>query len=226
MNRLTFLIFTFTIVIIGGAAAWYLVDTRNDAFGTSEPTASTTPTVTDELSIYTNGTYGFSIFYPEDAEVSYMFDASYHLGSNWRENALPEGVGTPLVAFIPYSVESENSYPRYFNAMVRIGASTDPAELARCEKIADEQGETVLPDIEIGGRTWKAFSFQSAGMMQYASGISYRTLFEGKCIAMEKVRTGASYREDAPSVNDVSDEVLDAEYESLAAIVQSFTFAR
>ncbi len=226
MNRLTFLIFTLIIVVIGGAAAWYLVDTRNDAFGTTGPTASTTPTVTDELSIYTNGTYGFSIFYPEEAEVSYTFDATYHLGSMWRANALPESVGTPLVAIIPYSVESENSYPRYFNAMVRIGASNDPAELARCEVIADEQGETALPDVEIGGRTWKAFSFQSAGMMQYASGVSYRTVFEGKCIAMEKVRTGSSYREDAPSLNDVSDEILDAEYESLTTIVGSFTFAR
>lgn len=226
MNRLTFLLFTLAIVAIAGSVAWYLIDTRNDAFGSGAETATTTPDMHEGLAIYTNGPYGFSIFYPESAAVGHGFDASYHLGSVWRENALPDGQGAPVVEIVPYAINSEDSYPRYFNAMVRIGASSDPEELARCEKAGTDQGETALDDVMIGGRSWKAFSFQSAGMMQYASGVSYRTVYEGKCFAMEKVRTGSSYREDAPTDRDVSDGILAAEYEKLDPIVQSFTFAR
>lgn len=225
MNRLIFVLFLIGIIAIGGGAAWYLVDTRNEAFG-PVPVATTTPQIEEGFAIYTNGPYGFSIFYPQTAEVAYSFEARYQLGTNWRVNALSDAMGSPIVAIIPYATSSEDSYPRYFNALVRVGASMDERELERCEAVATEQGETVLPDRTIGGRVWKAFAFQSSGMMQYASGISYRTIYEGRCIALEMVRTGSSYREDAPSERDIPDAMLVQEYDALQAIVESFSFAR
>ena len=225
MNRLLFALFLIGIIAIGGGSAWYLIDTRNEAFG-PPIVATSTPQVEEGLAIYSNGPYGFTIFYPQDAEVSYTFDASYHLGTSWRANALPNAAGTPIVSIIPYHSESVDSYPRYFNAIVRIGASVDPAEITRCEVVGTEQGETALPDVVIGNTTWKAFAFESAGMMQYVNGVSYRTIHEGRCIALEKLRTGSSYREPVPSEKDVSDEVLSKEYDALARIVDSFSFAR
>ena len=224
MNRLSFLLFALGIVLIGGGAAWYLVDTRNEAFGPPSA-ATTTPEVREGLSIYTNGTYGFTVFYPANAAVAYDFSPNHHLGSSWRANALPAVTGNPIVSIIPYTVASEDSYPRYFNAMVRIGASDDAREVARCLVPAEEQGETELPDAVINGTTWKAFSFQSAGMMQYASGISYRTVRDDECMALEQIRTGSSYRE-APTERDIPESTLEAEYGALDAIVQSFSFAR
>lgn len=226
MNRLVIPLFILALLAIGGGAAWYLVDSHNDSIARLEQVASTTPDLSQGLAIYTNGTYGFTLFYPENAVVSYSFDPSYHLGTSWRANALPEVPGTPLVAIIPYATESENSYPRYYNAMVRIGVSADPREVARCTEPATDQGETALPDREINGVTWKAFAFESAGMMQYARGISYRTLREEGCIALEQVRTGSSYREDPPSPNDIPEETLDAAYAQLEEIVQSISFVR
>lgn len=223
MNRLIFVLFLISIIAIGGSTAWYLIDTRNEAFGPM-PVATSTPQVEEGLAIYTNGSYGFSIFYPQDAEVSYAFDPDYHLGTAWRADALPEAVGTPIVAVIPYATASEDSYPRYFNALVRIGASITEDELSRCEMVGN--GEEELGDITIGGWPWKAFSFESAGMMQYVKGVSYRTVYEGRCIALEKVRTGSSYREEAPSERDIPDAVLNEEYEALSRIVESFSFAR
>ncbi|MES2668334.1 MAG: hypothetical protein V4644_01420 [Patescibacteria group bacterium] len=225
MNRTPLLLFALAFVAIASGAAWYLVDSRNDAFGVPAPMATSTPQVDESLAIYTNGPYGFSVFYPEAAAVEYAFDETYHLPSFWRANALPEGAGMPIVAFIPYAISREDSYPRYFTAMVRIGASSDPSEIERCESSASDQGETQLPDATINGAVWKAFSFQSAGMMQYASGVSYRRIHEEKCIALEKIRTGSSYREE-PASDDIADSVLDAEYEKLSEIVESVTFAR
>lgn len=226
MNRLIVLLFALAIIAIGAGAAWYLIDTRNSAFGTPLPPPVPAAGLDEGLAIYTNGPYGFSVFYPEQAEVSYAFDETYHLGTGWRANALPDSAGAPIVAIIPYAVRSDDSYPRYFNAMVRIGASDDPREIARCTDTALEQGEVALPDRSISGRDWKAFSFESAGMMQYARGVSYRTLSEGKCIALEQVQTGSIYKEDVRSERDIPDEVLQAEYEKLEPIIESFTFAR
>ena len=226
MNRLSFILFLLLMLAIGGGVTWYLIDTRNDAFGPAPSAPVTAPEASEGLAIYTNGPYGFSIFYPEASEVSYAFDAGYHVGTAWRTNALPESVGDPLVSIVPYAVKSESSYPRYFNAMVRIGASSDKQEIERCEKPAEAQGETPLPDATINGQVWKAFSFESAGMMQYARGVSYRTVFEERCIAMEMIQTGSIYKEDAPSEADIPDDVLASEYEKLSDIVNSFTFAR
>ena len=226
MNRVTLIAFILVILGIGGGVSWYLIDTSRQVLGVPAPVASTTPEVNESLAIYTSGPYGFSIFYPEASDVSYVFDTSYHLGSAWRVHALPEAVGSPVLSIVPYHVLSEDSYPRYYNAMVRIGASADPAEVARCEKPVQAQGESQLQSVVINGHSWSVFSFQDAGMMQYAQGVSYRTLFEGKCIAMEKVRTGSNYQEGPASPKDVSQDTLDAEYAKLEAIVQAFSFAR
>lgn len=225
MHRITILLFVLALLAIGGGSAWYLMRTSGNSLGSAEEVATSTP-LTDAQGIYTNGTYGFSIFYPEEARIEYGFDPGYHLGTAWRAQALPESQGNPILSIIPYAIQNERSYPRYFNAMVRIGASEDPQEIARCEKRSENQGETQLADTTIGGQAWKTFAFQDAGMMQYASGVSYRLIHEGKCIAIEKVRTGSSYREDLATASDVPQETLDAEYAKLERIVQSFSFAR
>jgi hypothetical protein len=224
MNRILILLFVLAILGIGGAAAWYLIDSRNDAFGPAPEVVMPEPN--EGLAIYTNGPYGFTLFYPEAADVSYEFDPTYHLGAAWRANALPDVSGDPLVSIVPFAVSSEDSYPRYFNVMVRVGASSDPDEVARCEEVAKDQGETALPDRTINGHVWKAFAFESAGMMQYVKGVSYRTVHEEVCVALEQVQTGSSYREDAPSERDIADATLGAEFEKLDAIVSSFVFVR
>jgi len=224
MTRTSFLIFLALILAIGGGTVWYLAETREASLA-RPGTGAALPAAEESLALYSNGPYGFTLTYPETATVEYEFSPSYHIPPLWRVNALPDSVGAPIVAIIPYQTESDHSYPRHYAAMVRIGASADAAEVEACEAPAEDRGEAALPDAEIGGKAWKAFAFQSAGMMQYASGVSYRTVHEGRCIALEKIRVGSSYREE-PSAEDIPDVVLDEEYEELSAIVESFTFVR
>ncbi len=224
MRRLTIAAFILVLIAIAGGSAWYLVHTRNAMRGAA-PIATTTPEVSEGTAIYSNGAYGFTLFYPESAEVNYGFEpGGYHLAAAWRANALPDAAGNPIVEIVPYEVTNERTYPRHFTALVRVGASTDPKELAACERATEDQGETQLPDAIINGITWKAFSFQNAGMMQYVSGISYRTVHEGACIALERIRVGSSYREE-PSAQDIPDATLEAQYDALGRIVESFVFA-
>lgn len=175
------------------------------------------------LSLYANGTYGFSLAYPAQAPLHETFTATYHLGTAWRARALPDGAGEPIVEIVAYSIESENSYPRYYHALVRIGASTDAAEVARC--LVAENGEVALPDVTIGGHVFKAFSFEDAGMQQYVRGVSYRTVHEGACVALEKVAAGSSYRDDQDRAA-ILDAVLEQAYTDLDAIIETFQFSR
>jgi hypothetical protein len=158
--------------------------------------------------------------------VEEVFSPQYHIGTVWRALAPTESVGTPILALIAYSTESDHSYPRYFIAQVRVGASTDQAAIKSCEISGANHGEKQLPDVLLNGTSWKAFAFESAGMMQYVKGVSYRTVHEGTCFALEKIVSGSAYRDDPDSPDDVPDGELEARYASLDAIIDTFTFAR
>jgi hypothetical protein len=226
------------IILVAGIIWWGIYSHHSKTMASSPvatssvAVASSTPSLTG-LSIYTNGAYGFSIFYPGSDKTETTFDTQYHLPATWRVNALPNATGnasgspaggTPIFAIIGYSTQSNTSYPRYFETEVRIGASTDPKELAACEKPGEN--ETQLPDAVINKVTWKAFGLQDSGMMQYLQGTSYRTIHDNTCFALEEVETGSSYRDVASSSTDISDALLAHKYQALSAIVQSFSFAR
>ncbi len=225
MTRFGLILLFALLVLIGGAVATYLVLTSKQAVQAPVDTASTTPIAVGDA-IYTNGTFGFVIQYPESATVDNNFTSYYHLPPYWRANALPNATGTPVVSFTAYSTKSENSFPRYFAAIIRVGVSTDKLEIAQCLKVIPNQGETALPDVTLNGTVWKAFSFESAGMQQYVRGVSYRSVHEGRCIALEKIAVGSSYTDDPVSEKDIPQSTLDAKYAELDRIVQSFTFVR
>lgn len=175
------------------------------------------------FSIYTNGEHGFVVSYPRDARIEDMFSSQYHAGTAWRSNALAHATGTPLVAFIVTDIENEFSFPRYYTAQVRIGVSDHPDEIEQCEQAQLEQGEVALPEIVINGERFSTFSFADAGMMQYVKGVSYRTLRDNRCYAIERIASGSSYRESV-SENDLTEEELEAQFEALIPIVESIQF--
>ena len=187
--------------------------------------ATTTPDLTGRA-IYTNGEYGFVISYPETAQITESFVPGYRLPIWWRATADPESKGTLLLQIMSYSTQSDHSYPRYFDALVRVGVSDHPQEVAACERLTPDRAETALADATFGGATWKVFSFGDAGMQQHVKGVSYRTVHEGTCYAVEKIAVGSNYREDPASADDVPDALLDERYQGLDQIVESFTFAR
>ncbi len=204
-------------VVLG--VGWYLL------FALPDTTFAPSEDLTGQA-IFASGEYGFTIRYPETFQTDETFTSFYHLPATWRANALPSGTGTPVIALIGYRTASEHSYPRYFDAEIRIGVSRDPAEIARCETPAAEQGERQLPDRMLGGTPFKVFSFQSAGMMQYVKGMSYRVIHEGACYAVEHIAAGASYEDDPDSPDDIPQETLDAAYAALDTVVGTFAFSR
>lgn len=208
-------------VIVMAFIAWWF------GFRTTEQPEPNLPApeieLSDGLSIYTNGEHGFLVAYPDGALVTEAFQSS-HLPNIWRTDGQLETSGTPLLSITTYQTQSSNSYPRHFEAVVRIGVSSDPKEIDSCLKALN--GEQALPDRVIGDVTWKAFSFGGAAMMKYVKGASFRVMREGKCYALESIASGSNYRDDPASDKDIADSVLDAEYAKLDTIIDTFRFAR
>lgn len=221
MNKLLILSFFVLLFLIGGGTAWYLI-TTSSAVRNNPEQSSTFQDAREGFAIYTNGTYGFSLQYPQDAELSHTFTSSYHLGTTWRAAAGPETSGIPVLEIVPFSLTQENAFPRYYTTMVRVGVSEQKEAVESCLSASDTAGEVALGSVTLGAKSWEAFSVESAGMMQYLQGVSYRTIHEDHCIALEKLRVGSSYR-DEPSADDLSQERLDEAYAALDTIVQSIT---
>jgi hypothetical protein len=216
-------------VLIVAGIIWFGIYHKHPPVASVPVPANRTATSTSlsGLSIYTNGAYGFSLFYPGQDTATTSFDAQYHLPTTWRVNPAnieADASGMPIIAIVGYHTTSDNSYPRYFETEVRVGASNDPKEVSAC--LRPGNGETALPDMAINGVDWKAFTLEDDGMMQYLSGTSYRTIHDGQCFALEQIETGSSYRDDPPSAADISDAVLKQHYQDLSSVVQSFAFVR
>lgn len=206
-------------IIIMGLIAWWFGSKATDAPRTPDE-ASEVSDLHEGLAIYTNGVFGFLIAYPEGAVVEEGYDGA------WSTNAPGEGTGTPVLSITTYETRSDAHYPRSYTTRVRVGVSQDASEVRTCTDARVNQGETQEADLILSGHTFKAFSFHDAAMMQYEKGVSYRTVFEGKCYAIEKIAHGSSYREDAPSGDDIPDSVLEDEYQKLDDVVKGFQFAR
>jgi len=204
-------------VIAMAGIAWWFGFRERPMEGVEVPDAPAIE-LSEGLSIYTSGEHGFLLAYPEGAEISESFNAP-RLPNAWSVSAGNEGV--PLLQIVTYRTQSESRYPRDYAVVLRIGKSEEDAD--SCTEARN--GETRGADRAIGGEPWASFTYGDAGMMQYVSLTSYRTVHEGACWAIEAVRTGSSYREEA-APEDIPDETLAAEYGRLDAVVDSFRFAR
>lgn len=172
------------------------------------------------LAIYTNGEYGFLIAYPETAAIEDAFSGP-RMGARWSISA--ETDGQPITQITTYRVAHEASYPRDYMTLVRIGMSEGAADVRSCTEVRN--GEVAEPDRSIGGESWSAFTYADAAMMQYVEGKSFRKVHNGACWAVEALRTGSRYRDDAEPVL-VPDAELDAAYTRTLELVDSFHFAR
>jgi hypothetical protein len=174
------------------------------------------------LVTHTNDTYGFSISYPKTITPETTFQKYYFLSNLWMAGALENSKGIPVLCIPVYRVTNENSYPRYWNAEVRIGITTDPLEL---QTFLTKSAFTDAPPKEkvINGVTFYVFPIEDAGMMQFVNGFSYRTIHNGIGYAIEQIKTGSTYREDN-SPKDIPDAVLDDYFKQTDAIIKSFQF--
>lgn len=195
MTRFGWLVVS-TIIIAALGIALLLWGFSRQSSERVEDMANRTAVVDPEtLAIYTNGVYGFSFFYPASATVtdSFMEGSSFL----WRGGAT--ATGTPIMRIALADGE------------VRIGASEQEAARSACVRASPS--EQTLEPLSVGTTTWQVFSSELLGTEQERRIISYRTLHEDRCFAVETFETVVRGSELSTA-------------EELEFIVRNFTFAR
>jgi len=194
MTRFGWLV-AFLVVVVAAVIAAFIIIGRHAVEQRPATVATSTPvTNPSAYSIYTSGTYGFTFFYPSSARLIDTLGTSTD-PMEWRENAVATGT---LVAEIRTSTGD-----------ARIGVSTAKKELAACTQKGS--AETQLQSLMIGSTTWNVFSFDHIGTENETRVMSYRTLHDKQCFALETVEPLKVAASSSPPAPD--------------AIIQSFTFA-
>ncbi|MDB5244952.1 MAG: hypothetical protein JWN90_57 [Parcubacteria group bacterium] len=198
MTRFGWIITTCIILFSAGVLLLLVVVTSHRIAPATVTSTENSVPLTDlsSLAIYSSGTYGFSFFYPAMATVTDQFSSSTNTGLLWRENPLATGTLITRIAID--------------GGEVRIGMSQAVKELTACAKTGP--AEKAVADIHMGSTTWKAFSFDKLGTDVEQHVMSYRTLHDKACYALEAF---------APRVG-----VSTTTQSGLDAVVQSFTFAQ
>lgn len=183
-----------------------------------------------KVGYYLNQEFGFSSHYPDGGQIEKGFSQYYHLPLTWRVGARPDASGTPMAAFPVFRVRQEETaetktYPLYFSTELRIGASADPKEIARCLEADVSGGEQYVGEDKMNGLTYKKFSFADGGMMKYIKGISYRIIRNNQCYAIEAVAAGSIYR-DETFEGGLTDQELDAYFQETVDLIRGFNFTR
>ncbi len=175
---------------------------------------------------YKNAEYGFQISYPNGITPETTFERYYHLPNTWRSGAVGDSTGKPIVTIPVYRITNENSYPRYFDAELRIGASADPKDVKNCFVNDQDYADRVTSSVMLNGTELTKFTMANAGMMQYIEGTSYRTIRNGACFVIEQLKTGSSYRDGPPSTKDIPEEVLNSHYNNISKILSTIWFTK
>jgi hypothetical protein len=181
MTRFGWLLVLGIIVLaaILGTAVW-LVRSHMPSVPAAPYTATAMPADPGALSIYTNGTYGFSLFYPSADKLSASFEASTTPAFAWRTAAAASG--TPVVSLADASGE------------LRIGASAAAKEVSACTK--SSPAETTLPDLKLASTTFKGFFSDKLGTDAPVHIESYRAVHENACVAIELITPESSPQSD------------------------------
>lgn len=160
--------------------------------------------------LYENAEYSFAIAYPPEVTPETSFTKLHGLGEAWRVGASSEGAG---ILAIPLSRIDEKKGERYYDAELRIGASGDPEAVAAClVSPSGEAGE----EYAFGDVLFRAFPVKQEGSTGIIAGTSYRTVHEGRCVALEELESFGA-KEEVP-------EFLHDDFERLHSLTETFRF--
>lgn len=162
---------------------------------------------------YINTEYGFSISYPQSDNLKQAFEPHYLIGKTWRYGALGN-TGKPIVSITrPLQGKAD-----YAVTAVRIGVSDDLSDINKCTTGKSEEKD-------IGGIKWFGFPIADTAMSQSLKGVSYRTVYQGRCYAIEQILTyslaSVTNEEERKKVL----ENLDEAYNRMSSVVDTFHFA-
>ena len=130
----------------------------------------------DEIGIALAPTPGFAL--------RREFTRDYLSNGDWRTFAAPDVRGEPLVALVLDGSDKITA------AELRIGTSTDSHALVTC--LDPPEGATTEPpdEVRIDGQAFRHFRASDAAMSHYQSVDAYRSVRNGRCLAIDLLIAG------------------------------------
>jgi hypothetical protein len=175
-----------------------------------------------QLSTYNDDRYGFTISYPMTIIPQKSFEKYYFLSDNWIAGNPQDVSGSPVLSIPVYRVTNEKTFPRYWDVEVRIGINTNQIYLKTFLTKSYSASQPLRTE-SINGITFSVFPIEDAGMMQFVSGYSYRTIHNNIGYAIELIKTGSNYR-DTADPNDIAETVLESYFKQTTDILNTFKF--
>lgn len=177
---------------------------------------------------HTNSEYGYKISYPASLKVitqqsKQNYSTVIYDSTLWSFQSERPGHMTALIPTL--NLRGLNFYPGTYLATVRIGVSNDSEAIKNC--LVCENGNKLSP-IMINNINFQACTILDAGAGSATSGISYRTVHNKQCFAIEQIRTGPNGRSGwvDKTPNDIPDSTLEAYYYLAGKIIKTFIFSK
>ena len=224
------------------------IQTTNSASPTPvvPPIAATTPsgctfaqqvskkidvTTKNNISTYTNDDYDFKISYPSGLVASSTFRGGYFVSSDWRQDSncgqSDQGLlsGQQILSLIVNSIDKrdsgEDSNKYFYTSELTIGASNSTSEVAHCFDSSNDIVDASSTQ-NINGVTFQKYELSPrAGMSQFASVTSYRTIHNNTCFVLEAIQSGGSL-----SITNSLQNVMEADAKKMDSIISNFTFTK
>lgn len=178
-----------------------------------------TVSTANSVTTYTHPGYGFQISYPSSFQATSTFIESYMLSSNWRSGAQScvnydihswYTSGKNIVSFRvrneKFTGEDNGAYT--FTSDMRIGASDESREVRDC--LVSSPTEQMTGTVNLNGINFSTFKGGERALIHRVHHVSYRTLHNKMCYAIELVSTWQAYEQEAWLAEDIKkfDEIV------------------
>jgi hypothetical protein len=166
MSRSTVIILT-AAVFLASLTLYVYLHPRVPVSELKSPAANATTQEAQDLSalsLYSSGTYGFSVAYPSVSEIT---DAETVATATTTEAALEKGA---------------ELYINMGTTSLTVLSDASKSSVASCANI--RHGETALPNETINGTPWSIFTHSELGTDDPSTVISYRTVHANACVTL------------------------------------------
>lgn len=165
---------------------------------------------------FVSDAWDFRIDTPPGWTLRRDFRSGYLANDSWKTFAAPDSRGEAVLSLI---VPGSNSIT---DAEIRIGASSDPAEVRRCTEPPSAAVAGSVTTQRVNGVPFTTFEARDAAMSHHLDVQSWRVVHDGACYAIDLLVFGVNPRVyDPPATPPFSDAHA---FDAMHAVTRTFRF--
>jgi len=160
--------------LVVGGLLWFIISSSGDTYTSTPVDTKTTQTAHADEQLYYNDEYNFSLRYDDEFVQKPVLETDA-----WQSNSITAGKRL-VTLYLPRELQPNTNFSE---AWVSVGASADADAIKTC--LVAQDGEVIQEGTDPRG--FSVFTQTGAGAGNFYATISYRTVRNGACIALERV---------------------------------------